>query len=243
MKLQVKNLSYSRGRRRVLDKVSLTLQPGATVLLGHNGAGKSTLFSLLATALKPSAGTITLETGQESIESRADAKNYRRHLALVPQKYTPVLGLSVAEHIAYVSWLAGNSSARAGQEAQASLETTKLTDLADRKATELSGGESQRLAIAGALATGARILLLDEPTAGMDPSYKATVNQLIREISAERTVLVATHDLYQLEDIYQNVLALSRGSLGYEGSTADFLAPFDGQADQQALAAFNHYMD
>lgn len=243
MHLQVRNLSYLRQKRRVLQDISFTLTPGTTVLLGHNGAGKSTLFSVLSTALKPTSGTVRLETGQQAFDSQTHAKKYRQHIALVPQNYTPVSGLTVAEHVSYVSWLAGNPSSRANELAEPALAVTGLADLADRKATELSGGETQRLAIAGALATGAHILLLDEPTAGLDPSHKETVNQLIQGIAGERTVLVATHDLYQLDAIYQNVLALSRGQLRYAGSVADFLQPFSGTAEQQALAAFNHFME
>ena len=241
--ISVENLSYSRQRRRVLHNLSFTLAPGATALLGHNGAGKSTLFSLLATALKPTQGSIGLQVGSQRVDSRQQSKQYRKHIVLVPQQYRPVPGLSVEQHIQYVSWLASNPSSKANRLAQEAIEATSLQGLVDRKATELSGGETQRLAIAGALATGATVLLLDEPTAGLDPSHKDGINRLISSIGQERIVLVATHDLYQLDEIYQNVLALSQGHLQFSGSTAAFLKPFQGSPQEQALAAFNHFMD
>lgn len=241
--ISVENLSYSRQRRRVLHNLSFTLAPGATALLGHNGAGKSTLFSLIATALKPAQGTISLNLGHQELDSSQQSKRYRKHIALVPQHYNPVPGLTVEEHIRYVSWLASNPALETNSLVQEALVATHLTELANRKATELSGGETQRLAIAGALATGATVLLLDEPTAGLDPSHKDGINRLISSIGQERIVLVATHDLYQLDEIYQNVLALSQGHLQFSGSTAAFLKPFQGSPQEQALAAFNHFMD
>ncbi|MGV3103728.1 ABC transporter ATP-binding protein [Rothia sp. 32237D007AR] len=239
----VENLSYTRQRRRVLYNLSFSLAPGATALLGHNGAGKSTLFSLLATALKPTQGTIGLQVESHRLDSRQQVKQYRKHIGLVPQHYKPIPGLSVEQHIQYVSWLASNSSSTANRLTQEAIEATSLQELAERKATELSGGETQRLAIAGALATGARTLLLDEPTAGLDPSHKNVINQLIQTVGQERVVLVATHDLYQLDEIYQYVLALNQGHLTFSGHTCDFLAPFSGTSQQQALAAFDHFME
>ncbi|MBF0808863.1 ATP-binding cassette domain-containing protein [Rothia nasimurium] len=239
----VENLSYTRRRHRVLYDLNFTLAPGATALLGHNGAGKSTLFSLLATALKPTQGSIGLQVGSQRVDSRRQGKQYRKHIVLVPQQYRPVPGLSVEQHIQYVSWLASNPSSKANRLAQEAIEATSLQGLVDRKTTELSGGETQRLAIAGALATGARTLLLDEPTAGLDPSHKDAINQLIQTVGQERVVLVATHDLYQLDKIYQHVLALKRGHLTFSGQTYDFLAPFSGSPQQQAPAAFNYFIE
>ncbi|WP_421084685.1 ABC transporter ATP-binding protein [Rothia nasimurium] len=227
----------------MLDDLTFTLAPGVTALLGHNGAGKSTLFSLLATVLKPTEGKIGLHTETLQLDSRKQVKQYRSYIAFVPQHYTPLPELTVEQHIHYVSWLASNPSSKANSLTQQAIEATSLQQLAGRKATELSGGETQRLAIAGALATGARVLLLDEPTAGLDPAHKDAIHRLIQTAGQERVVLVATHDLYQLDEIYQNVLALNRGHLTFSGRTCDFLAPFSGSPQQQALAAFNYFME
>lgn len=238
----VENLSFSRQGRRVLNGLNFTIAPGVTALLGHNGAGKSTLFSILATVFKPSQGTIYLRSGNQEIKSRQQVKSYRKHIALVPQHYTPVPGLTVEEHIRYVSWLASNPAQQSQALTQKAIALTRLQDLAQRKATELSGGETQRLALAGALATGATVLLLDEPTAGLDPSHKNGINQLISAIGQDHAVLVATHDLYQFDEIYQRVLALSCGNLTFSGSTREFLDPFTGSPQERALAAFDYFM-
>lgn len=243
MFLNVENLGYAYRKRQVLHHLSFRLAPGATVLLGHNGAGKSTLFSLLSTAIPLQSGNITLTSKEQTIDSKKQRTQFRRHVALVPQHYIPVRGISVKEHIEYVSWLAGNTAEHAKHLSQSALKLTDLIGLQERKSHELSGGETQRLAIAGALATNAHILLLDEPTAGLDPAQKQAVNQLISHIAKKQPVLVATHDLYQMHTLYHNVIALSQGKIQFQGSTAQFLEPFGGTPEEQALTAFDHYMN
>lgn len=169
MELRIVGCSFAYRRSLpVFDGYTASFAPGRTVLLGPNGAGKSTLLALLADSLQPQKGYVETGTGLSPRTWRG-RREFRRRVAWLPQQVAPFPGLTVREHVAYAGWLKGLSRRDAWRRSTAALEDVDLASLAGRRATQLSGGQTRRMGIAGALVHEAEAILLDEPTAGLDP--------------------------------------------------------------------------
>ncbi|MFF8575509.1 ABC transporter ATP-binding protein [Streptomyces sp. NPDC015408] len=209
---------YRRWNPPVLDGLTFTVPHGLSILLGPNGAGKSTLLKLAAGVLTPRAGTVKLD-GQSSNEV-----DYRRSVAWMPQNVTPMPRLTAREYVAYAGWLKGMSTNHAYEAAKMALSRVDLTAQADARTHHLSGGQLRRLGVAAALVHDARILLLDEPTAGMDPHQRRIFRDLAGELSAHVHVLISTHDIADLAEEADHVSVLVAGSMVHSGTTAEFLA-------------------
>ena len=208
-------VSLDAGGAKILDRLSLTITAGApTLIVGPNGAGKTSLLRLCMGLLSPSAGAITWG-------GRDDAAPVRR--AIVFQR--PVmLRRSAAANIAYA--LAQAGVARKARAARVSelLGRVGLADLSERPARRLSGGEQQRLALARALAREPEILLLDEPTASLDPAATRGVEEIVlRAAQGGIKIVMASHDLGQVRRLARDVVFMLRGSVREQGSAADFL--------------------
>jgi len=208
-------VSLDAGGAKILDRLSLTITAGApTLIVGPNGAGKTSLLRLCMGLLSPSAGAITWG-------GRDDAAPVRR--AIVFQR--PVmLRRSAAANIAYA--LAQAGVARKARAARVSelLGRVGLADLSERPARRLSGGEQQRLALASALARDPEILLLDEPTASLDPAATRGVEEIVlRAAQGGIKIVMASHDLGQVRRLARDVVFMLRGSVREQGSAADFL--------------------
>lgn len=223
LKVEGMNFSYPR-RSDLITNLDLTLRPGATVLLGPNGAGKTTLISLLATLRKPNHGSIILKNQSNQIISSQKVTTYRRHIAWLPQRFEPVAGLTVKEHVTYSGWLKGMNKKSAEHVAPLVLERVGLQQLADSKVNQLSGGQKQRLGIAGALVHDASVILLDEPSAGLDPLQRERLQQTINDLKTDRTVLVSTHQTEDIDGVYDFVVVLAQGKIYFDGTLEDFIA-------------------
>ncbi|HIW95420.1 MAG TPA: ABC transporter ATP-binding protein [Candidatus Corynebacterium gallistercoris] len=204
---EITALRVVRGGRSILDIPSLQLDQRPGLLLGVNGAGKSTLFSVLSSRSKPTSGTI----------ERSGS------VALVEQTFRPILGFSSAEYCAYVAWLAGQKRRVARTEAVSWLKFVNLEHKAAQKCESLSGGEQARLAIATAMNSGADLLLLDEPSAALDPVSKAQVSEVYQRIVREGySLLVSTHDVGDLRPPFQRVIVLDSGEVHFDGTLSQF---------------------
>lgn len=212
---------------RVLEHLDLTIPEGRTILLGPNGAGKSTLLAIAASVLPLGRDRGRVTVGGLAPEGRRDRAEYRRHVAWMPQTVRAATGLTVRQHVAMHGWLAGLDKARAWEESLRALARVDLTDLAERRATKLSGGQRARMGLAQALVHGADVLLLDEPTAALDPDQKDSFARLLDTISTDKTVLVSSHDVSDLEASYDRVVVLDRGQVRFTGTTAEFLRGAD----------------
>ncbi|MFD0398478.1 ATP-binding cassette domain-containing protein [Kitasatospora sp. NPDC127121] len=239
MPVQVTDCSFGyRKGSRVLDSFSLSLGRGCSVLLGPNGAGKSTLLGLIASALRPETGRITLD-GLDTSSSK-DLKAYRRRVGWLPQQVRPVPGLRVREQAAYAGWLKGMSRSEAWERSQRAIDKVGLTSLADRRSGELSGGQLRRLGIAQTLVHDAQVVLLDEPTAGLDPVQRGVFRELIGELRHLTSFVVSTHQTEDLAEIYDSVVVLDRGTVRHQGPIGSFLAlaPHDASAERRAETAY-----
>lgn len=210
--------AYGRRRRPVLEGFTYEVQPGLTVLLGPNGAGKSTLLRLGASVTTPRSGSVSLGRWE------AGSRGFRRAVAWMPQTIAPVPSLTAREYVAYVGWLKGMSRRDAWDAAREALRQVELGDKENERTSDVSGGQLRRIGVAGALVHGARVLLLDEPTAGMDPRQRRVFRNLLRGLSENVTVLLSTHDVADLAEEADQVAVLESGRLLHSGTTASFLA-------------------
>jgi len=223
MPLSLSNISfaYARRRRLVLDDLSLEFADGATLLLGPNGAGKSTILGLAATTLRARTGSIHID-GVRAAGRQLRA--YRRSLAWMPQDVQVVPGLTVREQVAYVGWLKGLRKKDAWHRAEGALDRVSLSALADERPDRLSGGERRRLGVAQVLVHDATWMLMDEPTAGLDPLQRADFHVLVASLRHEINLVISTHQTEDIDSSYDNVVVIDGGQIRFDDSAAAFLA-------------------
>lgn len=215
MALEIHDCHFGYRSKPVINGLSYRLPSGTTVLLGPNGAGKSTLLSLMASVHRPRSGRITYN-GVASTSRR-----YRRLIAWMPQHITAIPGLTAREQVAYTGWAKGMSNAHAWEQAALALGRVDLTAQSDVRSSALSGGQLRRVGVAQALVHQAEVLLLDEPTAGMDPHQRRLFRDMLARLE-NVTVLLSTHDVADLAEEADHVAVLSGGALAFEGTTEGF---------------------
>ncbi|MGZ2356213.1 ATP-binding cassette domain-containing protein [Streptomyces sp. 372A] len=211
---------YGRRLRPVLSNLDLEFSTGHTVLLGPNGAGKSTLLALGASGATPTSGSVRYE-GLDPADRR-DVAAYRSRVSWLPQRSGFLPGMTCREHVAYVGWLKGLKESEAWGAAAAAIERVGLTEKMNMKVKSLSGGQQQRIAIAQAIAHSAELLLLDEPTVGLDPNQRRRFLDLLSSLRGSAHVIVSTHDIGDLDDMFDEVVVLEAGQPRFRGSVDAF---------------------
>lgn len=219
MNLEIKNLTKNYGNVQALKDVSLTLTPGIYGLLGPNGAGKSTLISLLTDNLKRETGEILWD----GTDIRTLGKKYRNVLGYMPQQQGYYEDFSAAAFLKYMAHLKGMRKKEAEQRVQELLSVVNLEEYRKEKVGAFSGGMRQRLLLAQALLNNPKLLILDEPTAGVDPQERIRIRNFISEIAAERIVILATHIVSDVESIASEILLLKKGELIGQGTPYELL--------------------
>ena len=226
MQLIVENLSKSyRGSVHALRGVHLALAPGVLGLLGPNGAGKSTLMRILATITQPSAGRVLWNAAD--IASNPDA--LRGVLGYLPQDFGVYPNLSAIEFLEYLAAVKGVPAAAASKRIAELLELVNLTDAARRPLGGYSGGMRQRVGIAQALLNDPQLLIVDEPTAGLDPEERVRFRNLLSELSGERIVILSTHIVSDVEAVATSIAILSSGQLLAHGTPESLLSSVAGK--------------
>ena len=203
-----------------VNNLSYTMDTGVYGLLGVNGAGKTTLMRMLCTLLTPTSGTITWD-GQD-IFSLGSA--YRNLLGYLPQDFGYYPDFSVQDYLLYIASIKGLRPATARQRMQSLLEQVGLTQVRRQKMKKLSGGMKRRAGIAQAMLNDPKILILDEPTAGLDPKERIRFRNLISELAENRLVLLSTHIVSDVEYIADQLLLMKAGSLVHHGTSQQLLA-------------------
>lgn len=215
-----------RGGKTALDVVTATMGYGLHGLLGENGAGKTTLMNILATLTDPTEGTATIF----GLDVRRDRTEIRRQLGLVPQDVGLYRHLTCREFMDYMAHLKGIADgAVRNRQIEEALEAVNLTEQADRRTGELSGGMKRRLGIAQALLGEPRFLIVDEPTAGLDPVERMRLRMLLSQLSSERVILFSTHILEDIASSCEQVLILHRGRCLYNGGVTEAIRQARGQ--------------
>lgn len=215
--LEYLDATRRRDGRPVLAGVSMSIEAGALVaLLGANGAGKSTLLALAAGVLAPDAGRVRV-LGRDPVR---DARDLRARVGWLPDPVPLYPELRVREQVAAAARLRGLAARAARSAAEAAIERVGLGPLADRLCGQLSRGESQRVGIAQAIAHGPDLLLLDEPSAGLDPVQQARLAELLGSLRGTMTIVHATHHLSEAT-LADRIVILDRGRIRRNASRAE----------------------
>lgn len=220
MELTLDRLTKQFKNKIAVDRFSYTMANGVYGLLGANGAGKTTLMRMICTVLKPTGGEI-LYNGS-SIESMG--AEYCDILGYLPQNFGYYPDFSAREFMLYMASLKGIQGRAAKHRVDELLRMVGLSDVAKEKIRSFSGGMKQRLGIAQAVINDPKILVLDEPTAGLDPKERIRFRNLISDLSQDKTVILSTHIVGDVEYIADQILMMKKGSLILSGSPADLTA-------------------
>ena len=212
MELVVDRLTKQFKNKIAVDRVSLCLHSGVFGLLGTNGAGKTTLMRMLCGILQPTSGTITFD-GMDVRE-----EGYRAILGYLPQDFGYYPEFTAMDFLLYMAALKGLPKRSAKQRANELLELVGLQDMGRKKIKTFSGGMKQRLGIAQALLNDPKLLILDEPTAGLDPKERVRFRSLIQQLGKDSIVLLSTHIVSDIEHIADEVLMMKDGALIYHGA-------------------------
>ncbi len=211
MELVVDGVSKQYKNSIAVDGVSLKLNNGVYGLLGANGAGKTTLMRMICGILKPTSGTISFDGTDVSTEE------YRSVLGYLPQDFGYYPEFSGMDFLLYMAALKGIPKSQARRKADELLQLVSLQDAAKKKIKIYSGGMKQRLGIAQALLNDPKLLVLDEPTAGLDPKERVRFRNLIESRGRNSIVLLSTHIVSDIEHIADDVLMMKSGKLIYNG--------------------------
>ncbi|MCG5214890.1 ATP-binding cassette domain-containing protein [Streptosporangium sp. KLBMP 9127] len=224
----------------VFTDLDLSFPEGRTVLLGPNGAGKSTLLGLAASLFRPDRGRVSCQ-GLDPARRR-DRARYRALVGWMPQCVRPLPGLTVREQVGYAGWLKGMSRRAAWRGSLAALETVELGSLADRSCARLSGGQLRRLGLAQTLVHDAAVILLDEPTAGLDPNQRHRFDEIVTRAGEDRHVIVSTHQIDNVTETYDSVVLLDEGRVAYAGPLAGFTAATGDRGPESVEDAYRRHV-
>lgn len=225
MELSLDRLTKHYGSKIAVDQVSAVLKPGVYGLLGANGAGKTTLMRMLCAILEPTSGEVLLN-GKDVISMGAD---YRNVLGYLPQDFGYYPGYTAMEFLMYVSALKGIPKKIARKRAGELLEEVGLNQVADKKVKTFSGGMKQRVGIAQALLNNPDILILDEPTAGLDPKERVRFRNLLSDYAGNKIVILSTHIVSDIEAIADEVLLMKKGKFVLQGTVPELIGKADGK--------------
>ncbi|MEN4099672.1 MAG: ABC transporter ATP-binding protein [Anaerolineaceae bacterium] len=216
MEITISHLTKDYGKFRALDDISVHIPGGMFGLLGPNGAGKTTLMRILTTLLKPTSGQVTIG----SYNLLTDPGEIRRRLGYLPQEFGFYRSLTAFEMLEYIAALKNVPVGQHAEQARAALAEVNLLAEARRKVGSFSGGMRQRLGIAQALLGGPDFMVVDEPTAGLDPEERIRFRNLLARLAEQRTVLLSTHIVADIEASCTGLAVLDRGRLVFYGSPA-----------------------
>ncbi|MGW5055580.1 ATP-binding cassette domain-containing protein [Actinokineospora sp. NPDC004072] len=204
------DVSYSYRRKRVLSHLNWVVPQGITGLVGPNGAGKSTLLALLVGLRKPQSGTVAVAGSG-------------RRVGYLPQRFSLVPSMKVRDTVAYAGWLNGLPKRAAFAAADRALAVVDLQERAGAAVRTLSGGLRQRVGIAAAVVHDPEIVVLDEPTVGLDPGQRVRLRKLIARVGEERTVVLATHLVEDVATLCSTVSVLDEGTMRFHGGIGDLV--------------------
>ena len=225
MKLQLSELTKKYNDKLVLDHITFSFTSGIYGLLGPNGAGKSTMMNLITDNISPTSGRILIDDRNiKDID-----KEYRKLLGYMPQQQNFYPELTLLRFMYFIASLKGLNKHEAKRDIEYYLKMVNLYDVREKRLGTFSGGMRQRALIAQALIGNPKILILDEPTAGLDPKERIRIRNLISEVSRDKIVIIATHVVADVEFIAKEIIMLNSGVILKSGKPADLLAEINGK--------------
>ena len=225
MDLTIDRLSKQFGAKIAVDRVSARLVPGVYGLLGANGAGKTTLMRMVCDVLRPTSGEIRFD----GRDVRALGDGYRARLGYLPQDFGYYPDFTALDFMCYLAALKGLGRRAARNRSLELLETVGLADVAGSKVRTFSGGMKQRLGIAQAVINDPAVLVLDEPTAGLDPKERVRFRNLIASFAQDKIVILSTHIVSDVEYIADEILVMRAGSFVMRGAPGEVVAQVAGK--------------
>ncbi len=233
MELILKDISKKYGSKQALDGINCSFENGVTGLLGPNGAGKSTLMRLMATVEMPSTGEILWD----GINIAKNPAKLRRALGYLPQDFGVYPNMNPLEFLEYMASMKNLSKYDAKKRIEALLESLHLTEVKKRRMGGFSGGMKQRVGIAQALLNDPMILIVDEPTVGLDPEERIVFRNLLSELGENRIIVLSTHIVTDIESIAPNILVLKNGKLLADTTPESLLLTVDGKVWEMVVSS------
>ena len=231
--LTINNLSKSYGSNLALNQFTYSFDHGIYALLGPNGSGKSTLMNIVTQNLKSDNGDILLD---DTPIGKLGA-SYREKLGFMPQYPGMYPSFSALDFLRYMSVLKGLNKKKAGEQIDELLHAVELHDVRTHRIGSFSGGMKQRLALAQSLLGDPEIVILDEPTAGLDPKQRIAIRNYIASVALNKTVIIATHVVSDVEFIAREAIMLKKGVISDSGSPYELIQKIEGQVWQTVVAA------
>ncbi|HPU14075.1 MAG TPA: ATP-binding cassette domain-containing protein [Aeromicrobium sp.] len=222
--LRFADVSVSYRSKLVLDELSWEIGPGITGLLGPNGAGKSTLLHVALGMVRPRAGRVEMQVAGR-----------QARVGFLPQRFSLAAEMTVRDTVAYTAWVNGVGSKECGKAADAAIDLVDLGDHRASRVRSLSGGQRQRVGIAAALAHNPEILILDEPTVGLDPGQRLRVRELIANVAGGRVVLLSTHLVEDIVHLCDQVAVITQGKIRFTGTPQSLEAMIDEDETTQTV--------
>ncbi len=227
--LTLQNVSKHYRKKHALKSFTYEFRNGIYALLGPNGAGKSTLMNLISDNLSPDRGSVIMWNGTET---RVLGGKFREHLGFMPQQQSLYDTFTAVRFLSYIAALKGLPRGRAAQEIPQVLAEVELSGCAEKRIGGFSGGMKQRLLIAQALLGSPDLILLDEPTAGLDPKQRVIIRRLIEKLRSEHIVLTSTHIVSDIESIADRVIIMREGGIIAEGTVSGLVSGLPGGAER-----------
>ena len=232
MNLRIRELGKRyKGEVWGVSNLSLEIGPGVLGLLGPNGAGKSTLMRILATVTQPTTGSVEWD----GVDIATSPNPLRQVLGYLPQDFGIYPNLNPVEFLSYLAAARGMSGRSASQRIDDLLELVNLTDARKRPLGSLSGGMKQRVGIAQALLNDPQLLIVDEPTAGLDPEERVRFRSLLAELSGDRIVILSSHIVSDIEAAATSIAVIKKGLLRFHGLPEDLLRRVEGKVWEMVM--------
>ena len=223
--LEIKNISKSYGAQRVLCSINQTFDAGRIVgLLGPNGAGKSTLMKIVTGYISADEGEVLIDGKRVAV----DDVETKRLVGYLPEHNPLYLDMYVREYLSFVAEIYGLKGVEKKDAVVAVIERTRLAIEANKKISQLSKGYRQRVGIAAAIIHNPRVLILDEPTTGLDPNQLIEIRQLIKDLGRDRLVIFSTHIMQEVEQVCDDVIVINKGNVIEQGEKDALVAKYGG---------------